>query len=56
MSRKAPVIATAIARICVDCGRVALDVRVERDGYVRCFEGVGCRGRSYRARQILGAA
>ena len=31
---------------CVDCGRVAIDVRVERDGYVRCFSGVGCQAKA----------
>lgn len=39
---------------CADCGRVALDVRVESDGYVRCFSGIGCRGKAEIARRVGG--
>lgn len=40
----------AEALTCADCGREALDVRIDRDGEARCFAGVGCQGKAYRAR------
>lgn len=39
-----------------DCGRVALDVRIDRDGRPRCFSGVGCQGKAEIARRVGGAA
>ena len=50
MPRKAPVRVTLIERTCADCGRTALDVRIDHDGSPRCYSQVGCQGRAYRAR------
>lgn len=41
---------------CADCHRTALDVRVEGDGYVRCFAGIGCRGKAELARRLTRGA
>lgn len=48
--RRAPVRVTMVARTCVDCARTGLDVRVDLDGRPRCFAGVGCQGKTERAR------
>lgn len=41
--------ATAVERICIDCQRTGLDVRVDHDGKPRCFAGIGCNAKRYRA-------
>ncbi len=38
-----------VERKCSNCGRVALDVRVDPDGKARCFSHTGCSGKLYRA-------
>lgn len=38
-----------VERKCSNCGRVALDVRVDPDGRARCFSHTGCSGKLYRA-------
>lgn len=53
MTRRDPVRVTLVERTCADCGRTALDVRVDRDGALRCYSQVGCQGRAYRAREAL---
>lgn len=47
--RRPKVRVTMVARACVDCARTGLDVIVDRDQQPRCYPGLGCQAKLYRA-------